>query len=130
MSYVTENRKIKDADKAPPAPPERPGRRASDDYEQMFALSRSTASRPDSVRALDESYVFTRLLQGRVPPELADALRMRCPDAFKVAQAYEAPVAQSKRAGLIEAFIRAWHARHKLPDVDFSNGQRLQREAV
>lgn len=129
MSYVTENRKTKDSEKAPPASPERPGRRASDDYEQMFALSRSTASRPDSVRALDESYVFTRLLQGRVPPELTDALRVRCPDAFRVAQAYEAPVAQSKRAGLIEAFIRAWHTKHKLPEVYFNN-QKLRREAA
>ena len=113
----------------PPSPLERSGRRASDDYEQMFALSRSTASRPDAARSLDESYVFTRLLQGRVPPELADALRVRCPDAFKVAQAYEAPVAQSKRRGLIEAFIRAWHARHSLVDVDFEHHQKL-REAV
>ena len=114
---------------APPSPPERSGRRASDDYEQMFALSRSTASRPDAVRAIDESYVFTRLLQGRVPPELADALRVRCPDAFRVSQAYEAPVAQSKRRSLIEAFIRAWHAKHQLPEVDFNN-QKFQREAA
>ena len=128
MSYVTENRKTKDADRAPLSPPERPGRRASDDYEQMFALSRSAASRPDAVRALDESYVFTRLLQGRIPLELADALRVRCPDAFRVAQAYEAPVAQSKRRALIEAFIRAWHSKHSLPEVDFNN-QKLRRAA-
>lgn len=131
--YVAE-RPRRDAVAVPAEPPLRGGRRVSDDYEQMLALSRARATRPDGVRALDESYVFTRLLQGRVPNELVDGLRVRCPDAFRAAETYGAPVAAPQRRELVQAFTAAWHKAHSLRvprfDRTFPPELRAAREAA
>lgn len=115
--------KLKDhtneATKPESQPPDRPWPHSNDDYEQMWLLAHAPTKRPKRVRAVDESYVFTRLVQGRVPVELVDGLRVRCPEAFTYASALSLPLPKSQREEYIEHFITAWHAKNGLPPVDF-----------
>lgn len=102
----------------PVSPPDRPGSRQSDDYEELLVIATSNPASRGRLHEIDETLVFTRLLQGRVAERLHAGLEKTCPAAYAARRCMVPGRTPAERRRQIEAFIASYRRTRGLPALE------------
>lgn len=98
--------------------PDRAGPRYSDDYEELLVIATEAPASRGRLHEIDETLVFTRLLQGRVAESLHAGLERACPAAYAARRCMVPGKTPTERRRQIEAFVVSYRRTRGLPPLD------------